>query len=512
MKKLKINKITMLIVPVITYLLWYFCYPETLATIEANSYFVTTPDYLNMKFSQPGGTGWLLGDFISQFYQWREIGALIFALLTLLIEWSSYRIALKLSEESASLSGAIISMVFAIATLSGLTITSALQIILFVIGLAFYISINNNRIRYATGFALIPLWAMLLPNGMSTLFFIWCAAIEYLYYKSGRLTAIPIIYGIISLLVPFAWTWAITFVPSELNEAFVSYPSTKWISIAFVIGLLPALWLISLIHINKRWIPNICILLLGIILIPVFSMDKKAQKDERHHLMYALASIGDWNNIASNISIEEAKADAVAEHYLLLAYSELGVLPDKIPDLEPTSTNCFYFKNSNNVEEREFNSLFYAALGLYNESIHQTFERAMQSENGMTFRSLRNMIDWALKQGDIAISEKYITVLQHSSCHSAWITKRVELLSYLKKKNIEKPDRYPIPVFLGSQSFVTEMGQLVNWDSKNLKKIDYLLCGLLIEKNLPQFKALISALHYDKLRNNIPQCYQYALQ
>jgi hypothetical protein len=65
---------------------------------------------------------------------------------------------------------------------------------------------------------------------------------------------------------------------------------------------------------------------------------------------------------------------------------------------------------------------------------------------------------------------------------------------------------------MGAHSFVTEMGHLINYDSQNKKKIDYLLCGLLIQKDIARFKAIYNATHYDRLRPNIPSCYQYALQ
>lgn len=61
----------------VVWLLWYFVYPETLGSIEANSFFVWTPDYLAMKLARPGGVASLIADYLSQFYRWRELGALL---------------------------------------------------------------------------------------------------------------------------------------------------------------------------------------------------------------------------------------------------------------------------------------------------------------------------------------------------------------------------------------------------------------------------------------------------
>ena len=63
-------------------LLWYFIYPETLGNIEAESFFVWTPDYIGLKRSEGvAGLLSLASQFVSQFFRWREGGAFIQALL-----------------------------------------------------------------------------------------------------------------------------------------------------------------------------------------------------------------------------------------------------------------------------------------------------------------------------------------------------------------------------------------------------------------------------------------------
>ena len=63
-------------------LLWYFLYPETLGNIEAESFFVWTPDYVDSKLSEGVGSLFsLAAAFLSQFFRWREGGALIQMLL-----------------------------------------------------------------------------------------------------------------------------------------------------------------------------------------------------------------------------------------------------------------------------------------------------------------------------------------------------------------------------------------------------------------------------------------------
>lgn len=66
----------------LVWLLWYFLYPETIGNVEAESFFVWTSDYVDAKLS--GGVAGILSlasDFLSQFFRWREGGALIQMLL-----------------------------------------------------------------------------------------------------------------------------------------------------------------------------------------------------------------------------------------------------------------------------------------------------------------------------------------------------------------------------------------------------------------------------------------------
>lgn len=68
--------------PLLIALLWYFLYPETLGNIEAESFFVWTPDYLESRLSEGAAGVWaVVSDFLSQFFRWRESGAMIQALL-----------------------------------------------------------------------------------------------------------------------------------------------------------------------------------------------------------------------------------------------------------------------------------------------------------------------------------------------------------------------------------------------------------------------------------------------
>ncbi len=495
------------------YMTWLLVYPEILASFEANSFFVATPDYFNQMLTLPGGLGSLCGNFVAQFFRWREMGALIIALMTLIIAWSSWQIIKSLNVKNGQVAALFISIVFAIVQLKWFSLITSVQFIFFFLALYLYVLIRKKNIRLFLALVYLPCMAWLLPSGLGFLFFIFIAVLEYrLSGFSWIFVVIPIAEAVSFLAIPYLWSRLIAFVPANLYLTFVSVADENiWpvIAITLISGF--SFCLCVLLPLKKDRLLQISGIILIIIGIVVMSFDSSSRNKEYMAKIYSYAGIGQWGDIIEDIPMDKAHDNPLLFRYLLLAYSETGQLPDRLPEVVPLNTESFYFNPANKPEEKEFNSLFYEAIGIYNEAIHQTFERAIQSDNGMTFRSLRMLIDLNLKAGNVKIVEKYMEILRHSTCLGSWIQKREALLAYLKTHPVQQPDRTAVPTFIGSQPFVTEMGHLVNQDAQNLKKIDYLLCGLMLQNDKNRFKTVYDAVQYEKIRPQVPVCYQMFL-
>lgn len=411
--------IYLLILFPLVFLLWYFIYPEHLGAIEAYSFFAWTPDYISGKLSTPGGIIELTGDYLSQFYRWREIGACIQTVLCMLVLLNFNLLLVRLRLEQF-------------------------------------------------------LWVALIP---ASFFLLW--------QLNWNLQITPAIRIVFILYIVLLILWFV--LPKKDSSLLIRLsqvkPVRKWLQLFFSVGIV-------------------------LLTVTLFISDKKAGKEEKLYAVENAAFVSDWNGVLSLISPADARQDSLLMRYCLLALSEKDMLTEHISDLDLSSPDCFYFYRTSEPATQYFNSLFYAGLGLYNESIHQLFEATTDLKSGVCFRSLRSLTDWFLKIGNAPLARKYLTILEQSSCHQHWIDKRKVLLSALEDNPVQTPDRSLTDIFIGAYTFIPEMGRLLNEDPMNKKKTDYLLCALLLTGDLERFRDILKHSIYSDSQYPLPAIYR----
>lgn len=200
-----------------------------------------------------------------------------------------------------------------------------------------------------------------------------------------------------------------------------------------------------------------------------FSYSPSAHRREKEIAIQQAATATAWNVVLKHIKSEEVRHDRILQRYALLALAGENKLIENLPKFHLSSEDSFYFYLPSTSAERYFNALFYRSLGLYNEYIHQLFEVAVQSPEGMNFGCLRQITDGYLKMGNIRLAEKYLAVLSHSTCHADWIQKRITLLQALKEKPVDTPEKSYLDIFIGSYSFLHEMELLLKENPRNEK-------------------------------------------
>ena len=84
----------------IAFLFWAIYYPFHLLYQEQYLLFLYIPSYFFDKLSYPGGVGEYIAEFLTQFYYYPYLGALIVALLLGGIQRLMYRIILKMQKNS----------------------------------------------------------------------------------------------------------------------------------------------------------------------------------------------------------------------------------------------------------------------------------------------------------------------------------------------------------------------------------------------------------------------------
>ena len=77
---------------VAVFLFWSIRYPYVLAYQEQLQLFLFDGDYFCERISEPGGLARYVAEFLVQFYNAAAIGALIIALLFMLVQWLTWRL------------------------------------------------------------------------------------------------------------------------------------------------------------------------------------------------------------------------------------------------------------------------------------------------------------------------------------------------------------------------------------------------------------------------------------
>lgn len=217
-----------------------------------------------------------------------------------------------------------------------------------------------------------------------------------------------------------------------------------------------------------------------------------------------------WDEILETVSVQESLENEYKRKYVLLALSETGRLTEHAFRYGLSSSEDFLFYNLQEPLCLGFNVLFYRALGMNNPAIYHSYQQSVQSLPGLSFDVMRNLTDIYLEQKDYVMAKKYMYILAHSTCHRRWVRERLPQLESIR--GLEPEIRYAGEKFL-MESFLPDMSAMVDLYPHEKKYADYLLCGILAEKDgntfLKVLNVIASTLYPDG--RNLPALYQEAL-
>ena len=75
---------------VLVFLFWWLGYPHALSYQEQYQMFLFTNDYFTQRVTVPGGLADYLGEFFVQFYYLKWAGALVLAVMYVLLQWLTW--------------------------------------------------------------------------------------------------------------------------------------------------------------------------------------------------------------------------------------------------------------------------------------------------------------------------------------------------------------------------------------------------------------------------------------
>ncbi len=464
--------------------------PETLRQMEGTSFFTSDPDFFKEKLAEaPGLTAWL-SNFLLQFYRWPLAGMLADALI--LTSIAALCGLIPSSLECKGFPELSVLVPIAILLLAPWNIKFHLEVLFFYSGIV-------------CGLQLKPLWTKLIflllwpiagffLTGFVLLLLSIVVVTGYGFYKQ-RSIALPIA-GIASICIAIATVYAsnewLGFIPFEKRFLYIPEQiSSIWLFILIFAGSV----MLMMIPDNgkKRWthltsLSLSCACIIGGVVYG--ATNSEARSVEKYYFMTSLADKKDWSSLLSAIPREETLQNKMALRFALLAEAGLGTYADNVFNYPIATTEDLLYRHEVNRNSCIFNRLFYDNLGIYDEAMRMSFEFGVMTPEGICFNSLRQMIHYSILLGDYKVAEKYLKILSKSTFHSAWIENERKFLQQQQQKGIKKK---PVlaDTFVNVYAMNSEMVRQLQVMPENRKVLDYLLTGLLMQRDLQKFAIIM---------------------
>ena len=454
--------VALLFVP--AYLALAFCFFETYRSLQFDSFFLFTSDYFFSKFAQPPAlTAWATS-LLFQLFRWPWVAALLQALIACLAVVCLNIVLKNGLKRWLSLIPSLLLFLF-----WPFSLNLQLQVLFMSLLLLSYSKLPRWWAQLIWAIILIPLGFLLLSMPLLAVLFLLFAVIEWFLHKGRTHALVVALLGACTFFLPPIYSQRVAFIPFQMRYTYVPEGSPI------------ALW--DDVLVDQE----------------VYLQVLRAAEEER------------WSDLRSIIRGKGVGNKRLMQNYLLLAEAAQGTLPDNLFSYNINNPEDFFYRHERNPYTCQFNRLFYRNLGLYDECFHQAQEYYLLCLDACCFGSLTQMVDYSIREGEYAVAEKYLKILSRAPFYSRFVEEQRNRIAKQKAEvTIERPLRDDN--FVGGYPFCSEMVRLVqHTDANQPLAQDYLLCGLLLQKNLPHFDIVLREIDYHRARN-LPVPYAQALR
>lgn len=490
-----------------TMFVWF---PYTLQTMEGEDLFFLTKDFIVNVLKRNQGVTILLQDFLCQFFSVKWLGALVYTFVVSLSIWLLYQTLKKFQKTCFDWAAFIPAPI--IVFFSFPFFDFSLCFLFFCSFLYTYTIINSTKVRgcYQTLLAFTSFAFM--PWYISVILFVSFVCYETFCSKSKNLIIISILSLLICLYIPRLWSDFIDFIPFD-ERPFLGINDTMTVKIIASYLLVIILCVSPLPPKQNKYVSYIIAPLLTFAFAILMTSDKDMSFAERTNKISIMADNKDWYGILEEIPYEDAVKSDVLLKYRLLALNATGYMSESLFSYPVNSPETFLFRHNQRPFYTNFNRQFYDNIGIWDEAFHQAFEYGVTQRENDCFRALRFKTDYALNSGDLGVAQFYINLLSKSCCNGVFVESRNIRLEKLKKEmnsgKIKLPP-YRSDTFVGAYPMPSEMFRLFERNPQSKKLLDYVLCSLLLNKEVEKFGIILA--HFNLYKGQkLPRSYAEAL-
>ncbi len=497
--------------------------------VEQLQVFLLTFDHFTEYLAKPAFLASYIGDFLTQFY-WLGWGGAVVITATLTVLWKSTEFLLKrLIKGYIPFILSLVPVAFSWIALCNpeYPLSNVISLIISAFFAAFYVSLRSSKARTVCGIVFPGLVYVLA--GSSVAIFAVVAIIYEAFYTdsnkdiSGKVTNLVIL-AVSTIAVPLVTKdvftlsagQAFTYLSSmTLNADYRQFLPLFAAVISVLIACLPWNKIIGKTHSLFlhliQFIILAAILIPGIFLFADFELEKILRLDHE-------ASNQRWAKVYS-LSRKYDMRNNLSSYYANISLAKLGKMPDELMEhYQPAATGLFIPVDANeNYLTITFSNEVYWELGDVNASQHSALLGTVFSPRAQNSRLMKRIAEINIVNGEYAVAEKYLKILEKTMFHRRWASERIRYLynedecskaEWITEKRAFIPLR---DMLTDRNEYVNTLRMLADNHPDNRMAIDYLLCYHLLSKDLNTFVTDFDNYYKPEMDPLLPKVYQEGL-
>ena len=478
-----------LVFGLVVFLFWRILYPFALTYQEQLQLFLFDGDYFCGRMAEPGGFARYVAEFLMQFYNSVTIGALIIAVLYMLVQRLTWRLMGSDSYYVWSFIPVImlwyamgdesVMLTYVVALLMALSAALAWCLVRLVR--------LGKLVRLALVLVTIPLLYWLIGPMVllvAVLMMPWAVAVPALVYALALilLSAHYLPFPMLRVVLGISYYR----IPETMPYMLMAIPVVIWI-MALFIKKLPQ---------PKPWVACVQVLVVAVLVQVPKAFGFDARKYDLIEYDY-LVRIGDWKGVIAKAEkrMPDLPMSVSATNLALGMTNQLG---DRAFNFYQRGSEGLLPKFERNFATSQLTGEIYFNLGLVNTAQRFAFESMEAIPNyNKSARVVKRLAETNLINGQYEVARKYLQMLEKTIFYRPWAQRTMAMLGDEKAIDAHplygKLRQYRLQEdFLFSDRELDKIcGLLFMHNQQNQMAAQYLLMMPLLDRDIPRFMSYV---------------------
>ena len=484
-----------LVFGLVVFLFWRILYPFALTYQEQLQLFLFDGDYFCGRMAEPGGFARYVAEFLMQFYNSVTIGALIIAVLYMLVQRLTWRLMGSDSYYVWSFIPVImlwyamgdesVMLTYVVALLMALSAALAWRLVELV-RLVRLVRLGK-LVRLALVLVTIPLLYWLIGPMVllvAVLMMPWAVAVPALVYALALilLSAHYLPFPMLRVVLGISYYR----IPETMPYMLMAIPVVIWI-MALFIKKLPQ---------PKPWVACVQVLVVAVLVLVPKAFGFDARKYDLIEYDY-LVRIGDWKGVIAKAEkrMPDLPMSVSATNLALGMTNQLG---DRAFNFYQRGSEGLLPKFERNFATSQLTGEIYFNLGLVNTAQRFAFESMEAIPNyNKSARVVKRLAETNLINGQYEVARKYLQMLEKTIFYRPWAQRTMAMLGDEKAIDAHplygKLRQYRLQEdFLFSDRELDKIcGLLFMHNQQNQMAAQYLLMMPLLDRDIPRFMSYV---------------------